>query len=61
MPIRGTHCHFGCCPPALASLGQVLLWPGVSAPEARTAGQQPTLCTAGFLHFWDLLAQTREG
>ena len=58
--LRGTHCHFGCCPPDLASLGQVLLWPDVSAPEAQRAGQQPALCTAIFLHFWDL-AQTVAG
>ena len=26
---------------------------GVSAPEAQRAGQQPALCTAVFLHFWE--------
>ena len=57
--LRGTHCHFGCCPPALASLGQVLLWPGVSAPEAQRAGQQPALCTAFFSAFLGLGSDTR--
>ena len=41
--------------------------PGASATVARSlsprsakGGQQPALCTAVLLHFWDL-AQTREG
>ena len=33
--LRGTHCHFGCSPPALASLAgaSAILWPGVSPPR----------------------------
>ena len=41
-PGQASQGHFGCCPPALARLGQVLLWPGVLAPEPQRAGRGGT-------------------